>query len=59
MDNLEKPNTQVTTQPIKVFSVPFAYSMYGRIDVEAENETNAIKKAPKELEKMETDLEGM
>ncbi len=34
----------------KVFSVPFVYSMYGRVDVTAENEAESIEKAKEELD---------
>ena len=40
--------------PVKVFSVPFAYEMYGRIEVEADSEAEAIKKAESELDNMTT-----
>ena len=40
------------TQKGNVYEVPFAYERYGRIEVSADSEAEAIKKAHAELEKM-------
>ena len=40
---------------MKEYAVPFSYEMYGRIEVIAENEQEAIKKAEEELDRMSTD----
>ena len=38
-----------------IYSVPFAYEMYGRIDIDAATEEEALKKAEQELAKMSTE----
>ena len=36
----------------KTYEIPFAYEMYGRIEVEAESLDEAYKKAEEELDRM-------